>query len=47
MTRKEYLSKLTNELHYDDKRMRVVLELLSAAPDNQRMTSMKRGPTLS
>jgi hypothetical protein len=33
MTRKEYLSKLTNELHYDDKRMRVVLELLSAAPD--------------
>ena len=33
MTRKEYLSKLTNELHYDEERMRVVVELLSAAPD--------------
>jgi hypothetical protein len=33
MTRNEYLSKLTNELHYDDERIRVVVELLSAAPD--------------
>jgi hypothetical protein len=33
MTRKEYLSKLANELHYDEERMRVVVELLSAAPD--------------
>ena len=33
MTRKEYLSKLTNELHYDEERTRVVVELLSAAPD--------------
>jgi hypothetical protein len=33
MTRKEYLSKLANELHYDEERMRIVVELLSAAPD--------------
>jgi hypothetical protein len=33
MTRKQYLSKLTDELHYDEERMRVVVELLSAAPD--------------
>jgi hypothetical protein len=33
MTRKEYLGKLINELHYDDERMRVVVELPSAAPD--------------
>lgn len=29
MTRKEYLGKLINELHYDEERMRVVVELLS------------------
>jgi len=32
MTREEYLSKLANELHYDEERIRVVIELLSAAP---------------
>jgi hypothetical protein len=33
MTRSEYLSKLTNELHYDEERLRVVVELLNANPD--------------
>jgi hypothetical protein len=33
MTRKEYLSRLINELHYDEECMRTVVELLSAAPD--------------
>jgi hypothetical protein len=32
MTRKEYLSKLSNELHYDEERLRVVVELLNANP---------------
>jgi hypothetical protein len=33
MTRKEYLSKLANELHYDEERLLVVVELLNANPD--------------
>jgi hypothetical protein len=33
MTRKEYLSKLPNELNYDEERLRVVVELLNANPD--------------
>jgi hypothetical protein len=33
MTRKEYLSKLTNELHYDEEHLRVVVELLNANAD--------------
>ena len=33
MTRKEYLSKLTNELHYDEERLRVVVEIINANPD--------------
>lgn len=32
MTRNEYLG-LTDELHYDEERLRVVVELLSAAPN--------------
>jgi hypothetical protein len=32
MTRKEYLNKLTNELHYDEERLRVVVEIINANP---------------
>jgi len=33
MTRKECLSRLTDELHYDEERLRVVAELLNASPE--------------
>ena len=33
MTREEYLIRLTNELYYDEERLRVVAELLDARPD--------------
>jgi hypothetical protein len=33
MTRRDYLSKLNHELHYDDERLRIVEELLNANPE--------------